>query len=63
MQEKSFQIFLSQEAGAFVNNIEKEPQKLHPKLKKCLYYIFTNNIYSVCNPMQAVVFRKNVLIL
>ena len=27
-------IFLSQEAGDFGNNIEKEPQKQRPKLKK-----------------------------
>ena len=34
-----FKIFLSQEAGAFGNNIEKERQKLRPKLKKYIYYI------------------------
>ena len=31
---KLFQNFLPQEAGAFRNNIEKEPQKPRPKLKK-----------------------------
>ena len=34
MEEKLVQFFLPQEAGAFGNNIEKEPQKLRPKLKK-----------------------------
>ena len=29
-----FFFFLSQEAGTSGNNIEKEPQKPHPKLKK-----------------------------
>ena len=32
-----FKIFLSQEAGASGNNIEKEPQKTCPKLKKFIY--------------------------
>ena len=63
MQQKLFQIILPHEAGAFENNIEKEPQKPCPKLKKCVYYIFTENICSACNPMQVVVFCKNVLIL
>ena len=53
-----FKIFLPQEAGAFGNNIEKEPQKLHPKLKKYVYYKFTENICSACNPMQVVGFCK-----
>ena len=59
MQEKLVQNFLPQEVGAFRNNIEKEPQKLRPKLKKCVYYILTENICSACNPMQMVVFWKN----
>ena len=32
-----FNIFLPQEAGAFGNNIQKEPQKPQPKLKKYVY--------------------------
>ena len=51
MQKQLFQFFLPQEAGAFENNIEKEPQKPRPKLKKYVYYIFTENIGSACNPM------------
>ena len=35
-----FKIFLLQEAGAFGNNIENEPQESRPKLKKYVYYIF-----------------------
>ena len=33
-------MFLSPEAGAFGNSIEKEPQKPRPKLKKYVYYMF-----------------------
>ena len=62
MQQKLVQNFLQQEAGAFGNNIGKEPQKPRPKLKY-IYYIFTENICSACNPMQVVVFCKHVLIL
>ena len=58
-----FKTFLPQVAGAFGNNIEKEPQKLCLKLKKYVYYIFTVNICSACSPMQVVFFCKNVLIL
>ena len=58
-----FEISLTQEAGASGNNIEKEPQKPHPKWKKYMYQIFTENICSARNPMQVVVFCKCVLIL
>ena len=56
-----FKTFLPQEAEASGNNIEKEPQKPHSKLKKYVKYIFTENICSVCNAVQVVVFSKNVL--
>ena len=36
-QQKLFQFFLSQEARASWNNIEKKPQKQRLKLKKKLY--------------------------
>ena len=52
MQQKLVQLFLPQEHGDLGNNIEKVPQKPHPKLKKYVYYIFTENICSICNPMQ-----------
>ena len=39
-----FKIFLPQEAGAFGNKIEKEPQKSRPKLKKYVCYIFTEKM-------------------
>ena len=58
-----YKIFLPQEVGAFGNYIEKEPQKPRTKMKKHVYYIFTENICSACNPMQVVVFCKNVLTL
>ena len=63
MQQKLFQNFLPQEAGAFGNNIEKEPQKSRPKLKKYVYYISRENICSACNLMQLVAFCKHVLLL
>ena len=56
-----FKIFLPQEAGAFRNNLEKELQKPRPKLKKYVCFIFTENICSAGNPIQVVVFGKNVL--
>ena len=41
MQQKFFQDFFSQEAPDFWNNIEKEPQKPRPELKKiCMLYIY-----------------------
>ena len=40
MQQKLVQNFLQQEAGAFGNNIRKEPQKPRPKLKNiCIIYL------------------------
>ena len=61
VQQKLFQFFLPQEAGAFGNNIEKELQKRRPNLKKYVYYIFTENICSACNPMQEVVFLQKYI--
>ena len=58
-----FKMLLPQGAGAFGNNIEKELEKPHPKLKKYVNYIFSENICSACNPMQVVGSCKNVLIL
>ena len=56
-------IFLPKEAGAFGNNIEREPQKPYPKLKKYVHYIFRENTCSSCNLMQVVFFCKIALIL
>ena len=41
MQQKLFEFFLSQEAGAFENNIKKTPQKATLKIEK----IYISNIY------------------
>ena len=57
MQQKLVQNFLPQEAGAFGNNIGKEPQKPRSKLKN-VYNIFTENICAACNSVC-----KHVLIL
>ena len=62
MQQKLFSFFLPQEAGAFGNNIEKEPQKPRPKLGKYSNHIVTENVCSACSPMQVIVFCKHVLI-
>ena len=45
MQQKNY-FFLPQEAEAFGNNIEKEPQKPRPKLEKYSYHIVTENTCS-----------------
>ena len=45
--KKYFKIFLPVEAGAFGNNIEKEPQKPRPKIEKiCILYIYGE--YLLC---------------
>ena len=49
---------LPQEPRAFANNIEKEQQKPRPKFKKYVFYVFTENVCSACNPVQMVVFCK-----
>ena len=54
MHQKLIQNFL--QAGAYGNDIGKEPQKPRPKLKN-MYFIFTENICSTCNPMQVIVFQ------
>ena len=65
MQQKLVKFFfLRQKAGAFGNNKGKKPQKPRSKLKSMhSYYIFAENICFACNPMQAVVYCKNILIL
>ena len=60
-RENYFKIFLPQEAGAFGNNIEKEPQKPCSKLKKYVYYIFTENICSAFSLMQVVSFLQKCI--
>ena len=47
MHKNSFQKFLSQEAGASGNNIEKEPQKSYPKLKKYIYIKYLQIIFAL----------------
>ena len=49
MKEKLVQFSLQQEAGAFRNDIGKEPQKPRPKLKTM--YIITEDICFAYNPM------------
>ena len=61
MEPKLIQHFLQQEAGAFGNNLGKEPQKPCPELKNM--YMFTKNICSTHKPMQVAVFYKNGLIM
>ena len=63
MQQNYFKMFLPQEAGAFGKYIEKELEKPGTKLKKNVHHIFAENIYSACNPVQVIVFCKNVLTL
>ena len=46
MQQKLFQFFLQQEAGAFGNRIGKEQQKPRPKLKT-MYTIYLPRIFAL----------------
>ena len=46
-----FNIFLSQEVGASGNNIEKEPQKPRPRLKKYILSIYRE--YLLCLQFNA----------
>ena len=46
MQQKFVKIFLKQEAGAFGNNIGKEPQKPRPKLTN-MYIIYLLRIFAL----------------
>ena len=63
MHQKLFKHFLPQKARGFRNKVEEKPQKPHPKLKKYVCYVLTDNICSACNLMQVVLLCKNVLIL
>ena len=48
IQQKLFQFFfLPQQAGDFGNNIEKEPQIPHSKLKKNTYIIYLPRIFAL----------------
>ena len=58
-----FKNFLLHEARAFGKIHKKGTANTTPKIEKYVNYIFTENICSSCNPMQVVVFCKNVLIL
>ena len=60
MQQKLAQDFFTTRSWSFWNKIGKEPQKPHPKNKYVYYNIFTENVCSVCNPMQVVVFCKHI---
>ena len=46
MQQKLVQIFLQQEAGTFGNNIGKELQKPHSKLKN-MYFMYLLRIFTL----------------
>ena len=63
MHQKLVQNFYNKKLELLEIKKGKEPQKPRPKLKNMYIIYFTKNICSACNPMQAVVFCKNVLIL
>ena len=61
MQQKLVQNFFTpRKAGAFVSK-RKRTAKATLKVEKYVFYTFTENICSACNPMQVVVFCKHVL--
>ena len=62
MQHKLVQKFFTTRSWSFWNEHMKGTPKGTPKIEEYMYYILTENICSACNPMQAVVFCKHVLI-
>ena len=61
MQENLAQNFLR--SWSFWKQHRKGTAKATPKIEKHLYYTFTKNTWSACNPKQVAVFCKHVLIL
>ena len=62
MQQKLAQNFFRTRSWRFLKEQRKRTAKATPKIEEYVYYIFTENICSACNPMQVVFFYKNVLI-
>ena len=58
MQQKLVQFFLQQKAGAFGNNIGKEPQKSHPKLKN-MYITYLLRICPLPNASSSFLITCN----
>ena len=63
MQQKLVQNVFTTRSWSFWEKHGKGAAKTTPKIEKYVYYVFTENICSACNPMQMVVFCKHVLIL
>ena len=63
MQQILVQNLFTTRSWSFWKQHRKGTAKSTPKVEKYVYYIFTENICSACNPMQVVVFCKHVLIL
>ena len=63
MQQKIVQNFFTTRSWSSWKKHRKGTAKATPKIEKYVYYVFTENICSACNPMQVVVFCKHVLIL
>ena len=57
MQQKLVQNFFTTRSWSFWKGTVKAP----PKIKKHVYYIFTENTCSACNPILVVDFCKLVL--
>ena len=58
---KNYFNFFSHKKLELLEITEKEPQKPRPILKKYIYYIFTQNVWSTCSPMQVVVFLQTCI--
>ena len=63
MLQKLVQNLFTIRSWSFWKKHKTRTAKATPKIENYLYYVFTDNIYFVCNPMQVVVFCKHVLIL
>ena len=63
MQQKLVQNCFTTRSWSFWEYHKKGTAKATPKIKKYVYYVFTENICFARNPMQVVVFCKVVIIL
>ena len=61
MQQKLVQHVFTTRSWSFWKYHKEGTTKVTPKIKKYVYYIFTENICCACNPMQVVFFLQTCI--